>query len=94
MKSLMTLTRISAVPGGCITTHRWWPYLNCELIVKSRECKPGTAIGKNLKSVIPAKQFQPHIRCAEPNQEPLFYTADLFKQLRIDLHILRKKKIG
>ena len=43
--------------------------MNRGLIVKSTECKPCTAIGKNLKSVIPAKQFQPHIPCAEPNQE-------------------------
>ena len=28
-----------------------------------------TVIGKNLKSVIPAKQFNPHIPCVEPNQE-------------------------
>ena len=40
-----------------------------ELIVKATECKPRTAIGKNLKSVIPAKQFNSHIPCVEPNQE-------------------------
>ena len=40
-----------------------------ELIVKATECKPCTVIGKNLKSVIPAKQFNPHIPCVEPNQE-------------------------
>ena len=28
-----------------------------------------TVIGKNLISVIPAKQFTPHIPCVEPNQE-------------------------
>ena len=33
------------------------------------ECKPCTAIGKNLKSVIPGKQFRPHVPCVEPNQE-------------------------
>ena len=37
-----------------------------ELIVKASECKPCTAIGKNLKSIIPAEQFTP---CVEPNQE-------------------------
>ena len=36
-----------------------WPYLNCELIVN----------GKNLKSVIPAKQFRHHIPCVEQNHE-------------------------
>ena len=40
-----------------------------ELIVKATECKSCTEIGKNLKSVIPAKQFTPHIPCVEPNQE-------------------------
>ena len=40
-----------------------------ELIVKSTECKPCTAIGKNLTSVIPAKQFTPHIPCVEPNKK-------------------------
>ena len=40
-----------------------------ELIVKATECKPCTVIGKNLKPVIPAKQFNPHSPCVEPNQE-------------------------
>ena len=43
--------------------------MNRELIVKATECKPWTAIGENLKSVIPAKQFRPHIPCVEQNQE-------------------------
>ena len=53
----------------CMATHCWWPYMHRELIVKATECKPCTVIGKNLKSVIPAKQFTPHIPCVEPNQE-------------------------
>ena len=53
----------------CMATHSWWPYMHRELIVKCTECKPCTVIGKNLKSVIPAKQFTPHIPCVEPNQE-------------------------
>ena len=63
----------SSHPGtwGMISmaTHCWWPYMNRELIVKATDCKPCTAIGKNLKSVIPAKQFHPHVPCVEPNQE-------------------------
>ena len=57
--------------GGiiCMATHCWWPNMNRELIVKATECKTCTAIGKNLKSVIPAKQFRPHIPCVELNQE-------------------------
>ena len=38
--------------------------MNRELIVKLTECKPCTAIGKNLKSVSPAK-FNHHMPCAE-----------------------------
>ena len=53
----------------CMATHCWWPYMHRELIVKATECKPCTVIGRNLKSVIPAKQFHPHIQCVEPNQE-------------------------
>ena len=52
-----------------MATHCWWPYMHRELIVKATEGKPCTVIGKNLKSVIPAKQFHPHIPCVEPNQE-------------------------
>ena len=40
-----------------------------EVIVKATECEPCTVIRKNLKSVIPAKQFNPHIPCVEPNEE-------------------------
>ena len=43
--------------------------MNRQLIVKATECKSCTAMGRNLKSVIPAKQFRPHIPCVEPNQE-------------------------
>ena len=43
--------------------------MNIEWIVRQTEFRPCTAIGKNFKSVIPAKQFHPHIPCAELNQE-------------------------
>ena len=63
----------SSQPGTwgmiCMATHCWWPYMHRELIVKATECEPCTVIGKNLKSVIPAKQFNPHTPCVEPNQE-------------------------
>ena len=52
-----------------MVTHCWWPYIHRELFVKITECKTCTVTGKNLKSVIPAKQFHPHIPCVEPNQE-------------------------
>ena len=43
--------------------------MSSALIVKQTECKPYTAIGKNRKSIITAKQFRPLIPCVEPNQE-------------------------
>ena len=53
----------------CMTRHCWWPYMNRDLLVKAIECKSCTTIGKNLKSVIPAKQFKAHTPCIVPNQE-------------------------
>ena len=53
----------------CMATHCWWPYMHRELIVKATECITCTVTSKNLKSVFPAKQFNPHIPCVEPNQE-------------------------
>ena len=53
----------------CTAQHCWWPYLNRDLLVKAIECKSCTAIGKNLKPVIPAKQFKAHTPCIVPNQE-------------------------
>ena len=43
--------------------------MNRDLLVRAIECKPCTAIPKNLKSIIPAKQFQAHKTCIVPNQE-------------------------
>ena len=60
-------------PGTCVmicmATHCSLPYMNPEIIVEATEGKTCTDIGKNLKSVIPAKQFKPHIPCVEPDQE-------------------------
>ena len=53
----------------CMATHSWRPHMHCKPIVKATECKPRTVIGKNLKSVIPAKKFYPHIPCVEPIRE-------------------------
>ena len=52
-----------------MATRCWLPFINRELIVKSTDCKPCTAIDKNLLSVIPSKEIHPHIPCAESNQE-------------------------
>ena len=60
-------------PGSCgmvcMAQHCWWPYMNRDLLVRAIECKSCTAIGKNLKSIIRAKQFQAHKPCIVPNQE-------------------------
>ena len=73
LREAMTDDIHSSHPGtwGMIymTTHCLWPYMHRKLIVKATECKPCTVIGKNLKSVIHAKQFNPHVPCVEPNQE-------------------------
>ena len=49
--------------------HCWWPYMNLDHLVRAIECKPCTAIGKNLKSMFRARQFQAHKPCIVPNQE-------------------------
>ena len=73
----------------CMATHSWWPYMHRELIVKSTECKPCTAIGKNLKSVIPAKHFTAHIPCVEPNQEiQIDFGGPIFDQKGNEVYFL------
>ena len=53
----------------CMATHCWWPYMKREHIVKATESKPCAVIGKNLESVIPAKEFRSHVPCVDSNQE-------------------------
>ena len=43
--------------------------MNRDHLVRAIECKSCTVICKNLKSVIPAKQFQAHKPFIVPNQE-------------------------
>ena len=47
----------------------WWPYVNRDLINKSKTCRPCTDFGKNLKSLIPKTKWTPLPRCLEPNEE-------------------------
>ena len=73
----------------CMATDCWWPYMHRELIVKATECKPCTVIGKNLKSVIPAKQFTPHIPCVEPNQEnQIDFEGPIFDEKNKEVYFL------
>ena len=53
----------------CMAKHCWWTYINRDLLVRAIECKSCTAIGKNLKPVIPAKQFKAHTPCIVTSQE-------------------------
>ena len=46
-----------------------------DLLVRAIECRPCIAIGKSLKSTIPAKKFQAHKPCIVPNQEIQIYFA-------------------
>ena len=57
---------VTWVVGG---RYAWWQYMNGDLLVRALECKPCTAIDKNLKYIIPGKQFQAHKPCIVPNQE-------------------------
>ena len=73
----------------CMATHCWWPYMHRELIVKVTEVKPCTVIGKNLKSVIPAKQFHPHVPCVEPNQEiQIYFGGPIFDEKGSEVYCL------
>ena len=50
--------------------HRlWWPFINRDLINKSKTCRPCTEFGKNLKSIIPKTKWSPLKPCVEPNEE-------------------------
>ena len=63
--------------------------MNRDLLVKAIECKPCTAIGKNLKSVIPAKQFQAHTPCMVPNQEiQIDFAGPIINEKEHEIYIL------
>ena len=50
--------------------HRlWWPFINRDLLNKSKTCRPCTEFGKNLKSIIPKTKWSPLKPCVEPNEE-------------------------
>ena len=50
--------------------HRlWWPFINRNLINKSKTCRPCTDFGKNFKSIIPKTKWSPMKPCVEPNEE-------------------------
>ena len=47
----------------------WWPFINRDLINKSKTCRPCSEFGKNLKSIIPKTKWSPLKPCVEPNEE-------------------------
>ena len=42
----------------CVAQHCWLPYMNRDLHIRAIECTTCTTNCKNLKSIIPAKQFR------------------------------------
>ena len=63
----------ATLPGAWGMTelaHRlWWPFINRDLINKSKTCRPCTEFVKNLKSIIPKTKWSPLKPCVEPNEE-------------------------
>ena len=47
----------------------WWPFINRDLINKSKTCRPCTEFVKNLKSINPKSHWAPLPQCSEPNEE-------------------------
>ena len=80
-------------PGSLVMVsmaqHCWWPYMNRDLLVKAIECKSCTTIGKKLKTVIPAKQFQTHTPCIVPNQEiQIAFAGAIINEKEHEIYIL------
>ena len=73
----------------CMAQHCWWPYMNRDLLFRAIECKPCTAIGKNLKSMIPAKQFQAHKPFIVPIQEiQIDFAGPIYNEKDHEIYIL------
>ena len=47
----------------------WFPRIHREIFIKAQRCKPCTAIGKNLKSIIPKNKHTHLNNLQEPNEE-------------------------
>ena len=47
----------------------WWPFINRDLLNKSKTCRLCTEFGKNLKSIIPKTKRSQLKPCVEPNEE-------------------------
>ena len=47
----------------------WWPFINRDLINKSKTCRPCTEFGKKLKSIIRKSDWTSLPPCSEPNEE-------------------------
>ena len=63
--------------------------MNRNLLVRSIECKPCTAIGKILKPNIHTKQFQAHKPCIVANQEiQLGFAGPIINEKEHEIYIL------
>ena len=47
----------------------WWPFINQDLINKSKTCRPCTEFCKNLKCIIRKSDWTPLPPCSEPNEK-------------------------
>ena len=47
----------------------WWPFINRDLINKSKTCRPCTEFGRNLKSITRKSNWAPLPPCSELNEE-------------------------
>ena len=60
-------------PGSCsmvtVGQYAFWRYMHREILNKAAQSKPCSDIGKNLKSIVPASNWQPLLICSETNKE-------------------------
>ena len=80
-------------PGswGLITLgqYKFCPNMHREILKKAAQCKPCIEIGKNLKPVIPALQWQPLINCSESYDEiQLDFSGPITNEKDQDIHFL------
>ena len=52
-----------------MATHAWCPYMHRDIITKTAKCNPCIKIGKNLKSIVPARKWAPLKLSKVPNEE-------------------------
>ena len=72
-----------------MATYAWWPYLHCDIITKTAKCNPCVKIGKNLKSIIPASNWEPLKLCKVPNEEvQIDFGGTIYKEKNQEIYFL------